>query len=310
MSFNQPIFCSSATWNPNAITFADNSTIHTLPFALFITPNNTLYVVDTFSSRIHVWLEGSNSVISTLFTGGGFDTFVFVSMEGDVYYHDWHPDGSVGVWSTNTASGKPLLHVGPGCFSLFVDTNNSLYCSLKDSHQVIRRSLNSTDTQLLIVAGTGCPGFLPNMLNKPHGIFVSITLDLYVTDFENNRVQIFRTGDVNGISVAGREAPGTITLFGPAAVILDGNGYLFISDANNLRVVGSGPGGYRTIGGGYGWGTADYQLAWPQGIAFDSHGNLFVVDNNNNRIQKFALSTNSCGKWNLCICEIPFPSDR
>ena len=294
--FNQPIFCSSATWNPNAVTFANSSTITSLPCSLFITTNNTVYVVDTFSRRIQVWLEGSTNVTSTIATAAVFSQSVFISMAGDIYYYDWSSGGGVGVWSTQTSSLKSLLHIGAGCFSLFIHTNNSLYCSSSDTHRVIRRSLNSTDNQLMIVAGTGCAGFLPNMLNAPHGIFVSITFDLYVADYGNNRVQAFRTGDLKGTTVAGRDAPSTITLNGPKAVILDGNGYLFISDANSARVIGSGPSGFRTIGAVCGWGSGDCQLAWPQGIAFDSHGNLFVADNNNDRIQKFLLSTNSCSK--------------
>ena len=220
---------------------------HAVSLSLPTTPFTSLTLI---GGRIQVWLEGSIDVTSTITTVGGFSTFVFVSMEADVYYHDWSSGGSVGVWSTKTSSYKPLLYIGSWCFSLFIDTNNSLYCSSSGTHRVIRRSLNSTDNQLMIVAGTGCPGFLPNMLNAPHGIFVSITFDLYVADYGNNRVQVFRTGDLKGTTVAGREAPGTITLNGPIAVILDGKGYLFISDANNARVIGSGPGGYRTIGGG------------------------------------------------------------
>ena len=299
MSFNQPVLCSSATWDQNAVTFADSSTIHNQPYGLFVTTNNTVFAVDTYYGRIQVWLEGSTNVTSTITTIGGFATLVFVSMEGDVYYHDWSSGGSVWVWSTQTSSLKSLLYVGAECFSVFIDTNNFLYCSSTNTHRVMRRSLNSTDNQLVTVAGTGCPGFLPKMLNEPRGIFVSITFDLYVADYGNNRVQVFRTGDLNGTTVAGKEAPGTIMLSGPAAVILDGNGYLFLSEANNGRVFGSGPGGFRTISVASGWGTAANQLRWPQGIAIDSHGNIFVADNNNDRIQKFFLSTNSCSKYSL-----------
>ena len=278
--------------------------INSPPFSLFITTNNTVYVIDTNNRTIRVWLEGGTNVASTILTGVVFCVSVFVSRAGDVYYHDWAWGGSVGVWSTNTTSHKPSLSIGAGCFGLFIDTNNSLYCSSIGSHKVVRRSLNSTDYQLVTVAGTGCPGFLSNMLNDPRGIFVGIRFELYVADYKNRRVQIFQPGDLNGTTVAGREAPGTIILYGPVAVTLDSNGYVFISDANHGIIIGSGPGGFRTIGAVCGWGSGDCQLAWPQGIAFDSHGNLFVADNNNNRIQKFFLSTNSCSKWNLCTCEV------
>ena len=251
-----------------------------------------------------MWLEGSTSVTSTILTGVIYCLSVFVSVAGDVYYNEWNWGGSVGIWSANTASQKPSLYIGALCAGLFIDTNNSLYCSLRDKHKVIRRSLNNTDYQLVTLAGTDYPGFLPSLLNEPYGIFVGVRFELYVADYKNRRVQIFQPGDLNGTTVAGREAPGTIILYGPVAVTLDGNGYLFISDANHGIIIGSGPSGFRTIGAVCGWGSGDCQLAWPQGITFDSHGNLFVADNNNNRIQKFFLSTNSCSKWYLCTCEV------
>ena len=42
------------------------------------------------------------------------------------------------------------------------------------------------------------------------------------------------------------------------------------------------------------------QLNLPQSLSFDNVGNLYVVDRNNDRIQKFDLGVNICGK---CIDE-------
>lgn len=80
--------------------------------------------------------------------------------------------------------------------------------------------------------------------------------------------------------------------------MIDADGYLFIADSMNNRIVGSGPNGYQCIVGCSGMsGNASNQLDGPRNLAFDSNGNLFVVDTFNNRIQKFMLATNSCGKY-------------
>ena len=129
------------------------------------------------------------------------------------------------------------------------------------------------------------------------GIFVTNSSALYVADTKNHRVQLFPAGQLNGTTVAGREALGTILLRDPTAVMLDGDGYLFILDSNHYRVVGSGPYGFRcVIGCTNESGSALDQLSNPQSMAFDSFGNIFVVDTGNNRVQKFFLSSNTCSK--------------
>jgi sugar lactone lactonase YvrE len=118
-----------------------------------------------------------------------------------------------------------------------------------------------------------------------------------VADYWNNRIQLFRTGQLNGSTIAGSGSSGTIALNNPTDVVLDFDGYLFITDSGNNRIVGSGPSGYYCIVGCTGSsGTASNQLNHPQSLSFDNNGNLFVVDCVNNRIQKFFLATNSCGK--------------
>jgi DNA-binding beta-propeller fold protein YncE len=83
----------------------------------------------------------------------------------------------------------------------------------------------------------------------------------------------------------------------PMGIVLDGDENLFIVDQKNHRIVGSGLNEFRCIVGCTGYnGSASNQLLYPRTLSFDSFGNIFVTDTNNNRIQKFLLATNSCGK--------------
>ena len=218
-------------------------------------------------------------------------------MAGDIYVDAGVSNKRVDVWRLNSSSYVASLAVDDQCYSLFLDANQSLYCSMRSSHRVIKRSLNSSDTQVVTVAGTGCAGFQLHMLFYPRGIFVSISFDLYVADTNNHRIQLFRPGHMNGTTVAGREALGTVRLLEPAAVMLDSDGYLFILDTYHFRIVGSGPYGFRCIVGcTSGWGSSPYQLSASQSMAFDSHGNIFVTDTDNNRVQQFFLASNTCSK--------------
>ena len=180
---------------------------------------------------------------------------------------------------------------------MFIDGSSSLYCSSTNSHKIIKRSLNSSDSQVITVAGTSCAGYLPHMLYYPRGIFVTMTFDLYVADNSNHRIQLFRQNQGNGATVAGSGAPGTINIRYPETVTLDADEYMFIADSGNNRIIGSGPDGFRCVVGCTGTsGSAPNQLSIPKRMAFDSHGNIFVVESNNHRIQKFLLSSNSCSE--------------
>ncbi len=141
-------------------------------------------------------------------------------------------------------------------------------------------------------AGTGCAGSESNMLNQSFGIYVDDNSNLYVADSGNNRVQRFR----NGVSIGTTETTG-LSLNKPTSVILDGDGYLFIVDSGNQRIIRSGPNGYQClIGCSMPSCELPTQLCDPLTAIFDSHGNIFVTNQNQNGIQKFILSTNSCGK--------------
>lgn len=222
---------------------------------------------------------------------------LFVARNGDIYVDNGN-NGSVVKWTINTTNSIFVMNVTSRCFSLFIDINNTLYCSLDAEHQVISKSLTTNSTNASMIAGTGVSGSTSAMLNQPKGIFVDTNFNLYVADCGNNRVQQFPFGQSTGITQAGNGLSGAITLNCPTGITLDADGYLFIVDSNNNRIIGSGPNGFRcVVGCSNSSGSASDQLDYPQNLAFDNFGNLFVVDQNNSRIQKFFLIPGPCSKF-------------
>jgi DNA-binding beta-propeller fold protein YncE len=244
-----------------------------------------------------VWLEGSISPITPNFDSLKAPFSLFVTITGDIYV-DNGKNNRVDKSTLNAARSTTVMYVTDQCHSLFIDINDNLYCCINSDHQVIKKSLKDPiENPSTIVAGTGSEGSLSNMLDNPRGIFVDINFDLYVADSNNNRIQLFKSGELNGITVAGDGAPQTITLSEPSGMVLDADKYLFIVDRDYHRIIGSGPNGFRClVGCSTILGLAPHQLYGPFTLSFDSYGNMFVADQRNNRIQKFFLSTNSCSK--------------
>ena len=295
--YNQPKFCPNATWNPNAITFVNESMIGTDTCDAFVDLNNTLYVAISPLNQVKVWSYNNNTPIRTISAGLNEPRGIFVTNNGDIYVDNAAYDNRVEKWTSNAASGVPVMNNTGRCISLFIDINNTLYCANNYRDMVFKISLDKGLITPTIAAGNGTRGSQPNTLYSPSGIFVDFELNLYVADWGNDRIQRFRVNELNGTTLVGNGAPGTITLNGPSDVVLDFDGNLFITDSYNHRVVRSGPtGSHCIVGCANTGGTASNQLNHPQTVVFDSYGNLFVVDLFDNRIQIFLLMTNSCGK--------------
>jgi tripartite motif-containing protein 71 len=293
VSYNQPRLPLCACWNPDGITFANEAVVAGFPYGLFVNRNNTVYMADGFSDRIHVWRDGSTTVTKTIFNTLRYPISLFVNIDGEIYVGgEW-----VEKWPLNAAKRIVVLDAIVSCDGLFVDTANYLYCSIRDEHRVVKQSLGVGTNMLSTVAGNGSSGSASHMLNGPWGIFVDINFDLYVADCLNHRVQLFEFGQVNGITIAGEGATLSINLKCPTAVFLDNDGNVFIADYGNHRILGSTSNGFYCVVGCSGVrGAAPYQLNNPTAAAFDSYGNIFVADTLNSRIKKFILMTNTFGK--------------
>ncbi|CAF1557828.1 unnamed protein product, partial [Didymodactylos carnosus] len=297
LSFNQPNFSSTVNWNSIGITFANESIVGQRPLAIFVNTNNTVYVANQEENEIVMWEEGSTN--PTKINHGNFinPLSLFVTSNGDIYIADFSNNGQVQKWISTTNEFVAVMNVKSSCYGLFVDITDNLYCSMGNHHQVVKTWLNDPVMTSIIVAGTGIKGSNSNQLSYPRGIFVDVSLDLYVADCDNHRVQLFQLGNSNGITVAGSQSPNpTISLSCPTGIVLDDEKYLFIVDSFNDRIVGSGVNGFRCLIGCYGGGSQSNELSVPFSLSFDRSGNMFVTDQLNHRIQQFQLLENSCGK--------------
>jgi hypothetical protein len=300
LSLNQPQFCSTANWNSNGITFANQSIVGRDPLGIFINTNNTIYVANRQKNQIIVWEEGS--INPTKIIDGDFTNpfSVFVTSNGDIYIDDGQENGRVQKWISTTNEFVTVMNVSSSCWGLFVDIIDNLYCSMQNDHRVVKRSLTDSVMTPITAAGTGIQGSNLSQLSNPLGIFVDVNFDLYVTDCENDRVQLFQSEQSNGITVAGSQSPNpTISLDCPSGIVLDAQKYLFIVDSYNHRIIGSGPNGFRCLVGCYGKGSQSNQLSEPYALSFDRSGNMFVTDELNHRIHKFLLLENSCSKLKI-----------
>ncbi|CAM4924059.1 unnamed protein product [Rotaria socialis] len=300
VSFHQPKFSSCASWNSTGISFVNNNnTIGAHYLDIFIDINNNIYVADSINYRIQIWHNGSHNSSRELSDNLNLPNSLFVTID-DYIYIDNGNDGRVDKWPLNLVQNISVMYVNRGCIDLFIDINNTLYCAIANGSLIVKMSLQDNTNTMITAAGTGCAGSLPNMLDRPCGIFVDSNFNLYVADTGNNRIQQFSRGELNGITVCGNGAPDTIELKTPTSIVLDADGYLFIVDSDNNRIIGSGPTGFRCLFGCSGSpGIASDQLSRPRSLAFDSYGNMFVTDINNDRIQMFLLATNSCDETTI-----------
>ncbi len=141
-------------------------------------------------------------------------------------------------------------------------------------------------------------------LAAPYGIAVDAAGNLYIADFDNNRIRKVNTSGVittiagTGVyGFSGDGGPATLAqIREPYAVAVDNSGNVYFTDNNRIRkintsgiistIAGNGNIGFSGDGGLATAATFDY----PIGLAVDASGNVYVADWANNRIRKINSS--------------------
>jgi len=146
-------------------------------------------------------------------------------------------------------------------------------------------SSNNPSTSAALQTQWGSAGSDNGQFNNPYGVAVSPGGNVYVTDRNNNRVQVF---DSNGnyLNKWGSAGAGNGQFNGPHGIVVDSSGNVFVADTFNHRVQKfDSSGAYLGQFGGFGSGNGQFNTLY--GLAKDASGNIYVADTGNQRIQKF-----------------------
>ncbi len=192
-------------------------------------------------------------------------------------------------------------------YGLAVDGTGNLFIADKNNHRVRKVSGGLITT----VAGTGVAGFSGDggpataaQLNSPTGVAVDGAGNLFIADYNNQRIRKVSGGLITTVAGTGKIGPavngGPATgadLFFPTGVAVDGAtpANVFIADSLNqeIRRVDAVTGNITAVAGtgvagsaGDGGPATAALLNSPIGVALDGAGNVFIADQGNNRIRK------------------------
>jgi len=245
-----------------------------------------IYIGDTENHRIRkVSLSGNISTVAGTGSGG------------------YDGDGGLAI---NAKLKKPN--------GVFVDSSGSIFIADTDNHCI--RKVDGVTGNITTVAGTGSSGKTGDggpatnaKLNKPRGVFVDTSGDIYIADTENcsiRKVDV-STGNISRVAgnmsahcgYSGDGAPATnAELNKPRGVFVDAAGNVFIADTENhrIRVVDGATGDIDTLAG---TGTAGYsgdgglatnaELDSPRGVCLNGAGEMVIADTMNSCIREVDL---------------------
>jgi sugar lactone lactonase YvrE len=190
------------------------------------------------------------------------------------------------------------------------DASNNIYIADYSNNRI--RMVNSAGI-ITTVAGIGPSGSAGSYsgdggqataaaLNLPGAVAVDAVGNIYISDWNNNRLRMVNTGGIittivgtgtQGYSGDGGQATAA-EINGPQVVVFDAAGNFYMGDGGNFRVrkintagiintvVGNGTQGFS----GDGAAAINAELDYPYCLALDAFNNLYIVDANNERIRK------------------------
>ncbi|CAF3821898.1 unnamed protein product, partial [Rotaria sp. Silwood1] len=229
------------------------------PRDIFADENENVFVVDEGNQRIQFWAKDAKSgktVAGNGTCGSALNEFSYpfrlaLDSKKNIFVADlqnqritkwpstYDPKKSVGtiVAGGNGAGLNPYQLYNPT--GLYLDEpNHILYISNEESHSVTQWDMEPYGNHNIYAGIPGRPGNSPAQLNSPQGLILDKYGNLYITDCDNNRIQMFCPNAVYGITIAGtgQIGNGSNELHFPHGVTFDSEMNLYVTDTYNYRI--------------------------------------------------------------------------
>ena len=238
---------------------------------------------------------------------------VFIADEFNNVIRKVTPDGIISTCAGNNTIGYSG-DGGPATSAQFwhpadvgVDSIGNIYIAEEDNSVI--RKVNTSGIISTIAGIGGVPGYSGDggpgtnaKLNFPQGIAVDKSGNVYVADFYNSRIRRIDAATGKISTIAGNGGGGfsgdggiatNAQLYDAAAVAIDKQGNIYISDYYNSRIrkvyanglintiVGSDTAGFSGDGGA----ATMAQINYPEGVAVNDSGVVYIADYNNARVR-------------------------
>jgi streptogramin lyase len=293
------------------------------PQGLAVSPSGVIFVADSRNNRVR--RISSQGVVSTI-ANSSYPSSIAFGPDEELYVGEYglnrisrftgHIRYALPKWRVSTIAGNGSAGGmnGVGQRSTFNQPEGVVINSGGDSficdslNHVVRRISGSTG-QITTFAGTmGVSGFTNGpaascRFNRPTGIAIDSTNNIYVADSGNNVIRrITPAGAVT--TYAGTGTRGfvngngtTVAQFNnPGMLAMSNRNILYVSDIGNLRIRAVAANGSvsTVIGGGTGNCTVGNPLAVsvdPAGLAVNSWGDVYFINRNQMQVCRLLLST-------------------
>jgi len=212
----------------------------------------------------------------------------------DVLYISDYYNNRIVVVDLNSPNNISIIGSGPGSnlnqlsypLDVFV-TNTSLYVLDHGNNRVQETSLNGSNPSTVLGYG-GSVG--------PWYFYVDNDDNIYLSDFNNNRVLLFPSNSTNFTIVAGTGVPGSNNnqLNNPCGIFVNQNGTIYIADHLNHRIMkwySGATSGIMVAGNGTS-GMSSTQLSQPTQIIVDINNYIYISENGNSRITRWPPNSN------------------
>ena len=310
------------------VTFKEPWQLQALNYPLSQTAAQCVYVTDSGNYRVEqfnskgVYQSQIGCASGACASGSGNGQFSYpdgiaVDGSGNIYVTDTYnyrveKFNSSGVYQSQIgcASGACASGSGNGQFTLptgiAIDAGGNIWVVDFSSNRVEKfNSSGVYQSQLGCASGACSTGSGNGQFNFPEGIAIDSSGNIWVTDYDNYRVEEFNSSgaylsQIGCASGACSSGSGNGQFSSPFGIAADAGGNIWVTDYINNRVekfnssgtfllgIGSG---YQGVGGSIGSsGSGNGQLYYPQDVAIDSSGNAWVTDTGNNRFEEFNSS--------------------